>query len=72
MGACGEKVNQCLDKISCQVGVPIQIVVDGGSDLNKGVKLFCEKYQKTKHFYDLSHKLARLLEKHLKDDEAWN
>jgi hypothetical protein len=68
----GEKVFQCLEKISTQVGVPVQIVVDGASDLNKGVNLFCERHPKTQVFYDISHKLACLLEKYLKDDEDWN
>lgn len=68
----GKKVDKCLEEISNQVGVPIQIVADGGSDLNKGVKLFCERHPKTTCIYDISHKLARLLEKHLKDDEDWN
>lgn len=68
----GEKINECFENISRQVGVPLQIVIDGGSDINKGTKLFCEQHRKTKQFSDLSHKLARLLEKHLKDDEEWN
>lgn len=67
-----QKVFQCLEKISAQVGVPVQIMADGGSDLNKGIKLFCERHPKTQYFYDISHKLACLLEKYLKDDEDWN
>ncbi len=68
----GDLVNKCFEKISGSVGVPVQIAVDGASDLNKGVRLFCEQHPKTQHIYDISHKLARLLEKHLKDDENWN
>jgi hypothetical protein len=68
----GAKVEKCLDKISCFVKVPVQIAVDGGSDYHGGVKLFCERHPKTQHISDISHKLARLLEKHLKDDEDWN
>ena len=67
-----QKVCQCLEKISAQVGVPVQIMADGGSDLKKGIKLFCERHPKTQYFYDISHKLACLLEKYLKDDEDWN
>ena len=67
-----QKVFQCFEKISAQVGVPVQIVADGASDLNKGVKLFCERHPKTQYFYDISHKLAGLLEKYLNDDEDWN
>ena len=68
----GKKINECFENISRQVGVPLQIVVDGGSDINKGTRLFCEKHFNPKQFSDLSHKLARLLEKHLKDDDEWN
>jgi hypothetical protein len=68
----GERIAKCLDNISQQVGVPVHIVVDGGSDIKTCAKLFCEQHPKTKHLYDISHKLARLLEKHLKNDDAWN
>jgi hypothetical protein len=68
----GEKIAKCLENISQQVGVPEHIVIDGGSDIKTCAKLFCEQHPKTRQLYDISHKLARLLEKHLKDDEAWN
>jgi len=68
----GVKIFQYLEKISAQVGIPVQIIADGGSDFHCGIKLFCERHPKTQYFYDISHKLACLLEKYLKDDEDWN
>jgi len=67
----GKLIEASLAQIEARVGRFVQIVADGGSDITKGVRLFCEGHQKTVGIYDISHKLARILEKHLKNDEKF-
>jgi hypothetical protein len=46
-------------------------VIDGGSDIQKGGKILNEGNEKIKFLYDLSHKLALVLEKELTADSNW-
>jgi len=39
----GETVKSALDKIFSKVGIPTGILKDGGPDLQKGVRIFCEE-----------------------------
>jgi hypothetical protein len=47
------------------------ILIDQGSDLTKGAKLLQQAGIKVKFLHDVSHKLANVLEKNLKDDPLW-
>jgi len=67
----GEKVAQILEEVSLKTGCFMQIVADHGSDVNKGVKLYCKAHQETINTYDIVHKLAILLKKGLEKDELW-
>ena len=67
----GEKVLESLEKLSQQVGKPVQIVTDHGSDLRKGIGLFCETRPETIHTYDISHRLAGLLKAEVEADPFW-
>lgn len=40
----GQLVAEALDKIIGKAGAPLAIIKDGGTDLNKGVTIFCEKH----------------------------
>lgn len=46
-------------------------VIDGGSDVQNGAKILNEGDKKIKFLYDLSHKLALVLEKELTADPKW-
>jgi hypothetical protein len=52
-------------------GVPRAVVSDGGSDVKKGVRLFGEAHPGVDWFYDITHRLACLLEKELKECLWW-
>jgi len=68
----GEKVLESLEKLSQAVGEPVQIVSDQGSDLLKGIGLFCRLHAKTVQTGDISHRLARLLKAEVETEPFWN
>jgi len=68
----GEKIQESLEKLSREVGEPVQIVSDHGSDLLKGIGLFCETHPKTIQTGDISHRLARLLKAEVETEPFWN
>ena len=60
----GAIIETILENVFKVVGYPIQIVMDGGSDLNKGVNLIASKMALPFHItYDLTHFIASLLKK---------
>lgn len=67
----GEKVAQILAETSSKTGPFMQIVADHGTDVNKGIKLYCKDHKETVNTYDIVHKVAILLKKELEDDEVW-
>ena len=67
----GKKVQESLETLSRRVGEPRQIVSDQGSDLRKGIGLFCEAHPQTIHTYDISHRLAGLLKTEVETDPFW-
>jgi hypothetical protein len=67
----GPRVQRELEKVVARTGVPRAIVSDGGSDLKRGVSLFCQEHSTVTHGYDIKHKMACLLKKELEDDPDW-
>jgi hypothetical protein len=67
----GQVVLEGLNSASGAVGVPVLIVSDGGSDVKKGVTLFQAEHPEVVWNYDLSHRLALLLEEELGSQEWW-
>ncbi len=67
----GEIVYQQLEAACKQTGVPREILSDQGSDLAKGIRLFCEAHPETSAIYDIKHKVATLLKRELGADRAW-
>ncbi len=60
----GVIIETILEDVFKVVGYPMQIVMDGGSDLNKGVNLIANKMPHPFHItYDLTHFIASLLKK---------
>lgn len=67
----GQRVHGELEKVVARTGVPRAIVSDGGSDLKRGVSLFCQDHPTVTHSYDIKHKMALLLKKELEGDKNW-
>jgi len=68
----GVAVHAQLEAAARQVGVPRAVVSDGGADVVKGVRLLRADHPEVAWIYDLTHRLARLLEKQLKDQLWWD
>ena len=67
----GAVVQEALVSASQAAGVPQAVVSDGGSDVKSGVALFAEDHPQVVWHYDLSHRLALLLEKELGGQPWW-
>lgn len=67
----GEMVCQYLEQLSQQIGIPKQIVSDHGSDIKKGIELFCASHRKPIYTYDITHKTALLLKGILEPCHTW-
>jgi len=68
----GTEVACRLEKAVQQVGFsPDALVIDHGSDLYSGSKLFCENHPDTKLKYDVCHKVACELKKRLNKNFLW-
>jgi hypothetical protein len=69
----GVILKDLLGELFQTVGYPIQIVLDGGPDLNKAVRLLAEGMSSPiKITYDLTHLIASLLKKKYSSHELFN
>jgi hypothetical protein len=68
----GELVYQQLEAVTEQIGVPLAILNDGGSDLTNGAAKFKEQHPETRLLNDLAHKAALLLKRELLADPRWD
>ena len=67
----GEIVQGQLDELAEQVGIPLGIVSDQGSDLKKGLRLFQAEHPEVVSLYDIVHLLSRLMDAILSRDAQW-
>jgi len=67
----GEVVKQQFDELSAKTGVPVAILSDAGSDLNKGTQLFQAEHPEVVPLYDIKHLVSRMVEKIMKAQEQW-
>lgn len=67
----GKIVYQQLEEATEKTGIPREIIGDHGSDLEKGIKDFCQKNIGTCYIYDIKHKTAAVLKHELENDEKW-
>ena len=65
----GKIVYEQLKETAEKTGIPREIISDKGTDLNAGIKQYCEEH--TIAIYDIKHKSASLLKKELSNDEKW-
>lgn len=68
----GAQVARRLEETVQKIGFSSDaLVIDHGSDLYAGSKLFCEKHQGTQLKYDVCHKVACELKKRLNKNPLW-
>lgn len=68
----GEIVDAQLEQATLRVGIPRQIVSDGGSDVKKGAALFAGRHPETAVTYDAAHRAAIVLKRRFEDDPQWS
>ncbi len=68
----GEIVDAQLEQATLRVGIPRQIVSDGGSDVKKGATLFAGRHSETAVTYDAAHHGAIVLKRRFEDDPQWS
>ncbi|EAZ89360.1 hypothetical protein CY0110_15170 [Crocosphaera chwakensis CCY0110] len=69
--ATGEWIESILHSLSFQIGTPLQIISDHGSNLKKGIQLFQSYHPRLYYTYDVTHAMANLLEKQLFSDDLF-
>jgi len=67
----GERVHGKIKEVMERYGAPAQIVSDHGSDVKKGIELFCSQEPTTVQTYDITHLIATAFKKELTGDERW-
>jgi hypothetical protein len=67
----GEVVAQQFCQATQRCGVPRAIVSDNGSDLHRGLALFCQEHPSSCWIYDIKHQTAALLKRTLQGDSEW-
>lgn len=68
-----QSVKNSFINVSNDIGVPLQIVSDGGSNLKKGIKDFIETLDKNIiQTYDVTHQASIILKRQLEGNERWN
>jgi hypothetical protein len=68
----GEQVDRQLEAVAEQVGVPLAILSDEGSDIANGTAKFKKKHPETQVLNDLAHKAAIFLKRELLADSRWD
>jgi len=68
----GEIVDAQLEQATLRIGIPVQIVSDGGSDVKKGAALFAGRHPETTVTYDAAHYGAIMLKRRFEDDPQWS
>lgn len=68
----GEIVDAQLEQATLRIGIPRQIVSDGGSDVKKGAALFAGRHGETAVTCDAAHHGALVLKRRFEDDSQWS
>jgi hypothetical protein len=70
----GEVIAPRLESVRKRIGELTQIVADGGSDVKNGIARYCQAHPQSRYTADVTHAMARLLQRDLEADErfgAW-
>lgn len=68
----GEIVRDQLSPLCVKFGIPIAILSDRGTDLNKGVHMLQQAHPDVLLLYDVVHMVARMTEAILKNEPQWS
>jgi hypothetical protein len=68
----GEIVDAQLEPATLRIGIPRQIVSDGGSDVKKGAALFAGRHPQTAVTYAAAHHGAIVLKRRFEGDPQWS
>jgi len=68
----GEIVDTQLDRATRRIGIPRQIVSDGGNDVKKGAALFAGRHPETAVTYDAAHHGAVVLKRRFENASQWS
>jgi hypothetical protein len=68
----GDIVDAQLEQATLRIGIPRQIVSDGGSDVKKGAALFAQRHPETTVTYDAAHHGAIVLKRRFENDSQWS
>jgi hypothetical protein len=64
-------VHEQLDRKAAELGAPVAVLTDEGSDLLGGVRRFCETHAETTQLSDVTHYGARLWKRRLENNDRW-
>lgn len=64
-------VHEQLERKGEELGAPIAVLTDEGSDLLGGVRRFCQSHPETTRLSDVTHYGARLLKRRLEKHDRW-
>ena len=67
----GDMVEGVLKELALETGVPKQVLSDHGSDVKKGVEMFCAQHEDSVYTYDITHKIGVVLKHLLARDGRW-
>lgn len=67
----GEVIQEQFARASEKTGVPRAILSDGGTDIQRGLKLFGEDHVSIARLSDIKHEAARVVKKTLEADPRW-
>ncbi len=68
----GDAVCQRLKSVENKTGKPYQIISDNGSDVRKGINLFCDGNGPIIETYDVSHMIGVCIKHNLEKDKQWS
>ncbi len=68
----GEVVDRQLEEAAKKTGPPRMILSDNGTDLKRGIGLFCQRHSQTAAMDDIKHYTARIVKQELEGDSRWS
>jgi hypothetical protein len=67
-----DSILQALEEVTQRSGIiPKYIISDHGSEIKKGISLFCQKHHTVKAIYDITHKAGTLYKRYIGNDPFW-
>lgn len=69
--ATGESVRRTLRQVQRKTGTPVQVLSDGGHNIQRGITDFRSSFPGVRCTYDVTHQAALLLKRHLAQDGQW-